>query len=109
MSIGERRFRVTFQRATITPDSYGDAVKVWANLCTSWALLQPIKGSERLAAGQDQSDVDHRIVTRYRSELSDLDAGDRAVWNGKNYDIHSVIWRNHMIKEIEILATEHNS
>lgn len=107
MSIGERRMRVTFQRATITPDAYGDAVKVWVDICTSWALVLPLKGAERLSASQDQSDIDHRIVTRYRSELSDLDAGDRAVWDSKNFDIRSVIWRDHMIKEIEILATVH--
>lgn len=107
MSIGERRFRVTFQRATITPDSYGDAIKVWTDLCTSWALVQPLKGTERIAASAGQSDIDHRIVTRYRSELSDLDAGDRAVWDSKNFDIHSVIWRDHMIKEVEILAKVH--
>lgn len=107
MSIGERRFRVTFQRALLSHDDYGEAEKKWSDLCTSWALIQPIKGSERLAASQTQSDLDHRIVTRYRAELSDLDAGDRAIWKDKVFDIRSVIWRNHMIKEIEILAVVH--
>lgn len=109
MGIGERRCRVTFQRNTVSADSYGDPVKVWADICTSWALVQPIRGSERLSASQEQSDVDHRIVTRYRSQLSDLDTGDRATWNGKTFDIRSVIWRDHTIKEIEILATVHNN
>lgn len=107
MSIGEKRFRVTFQRATISTDDYGEPDKYWSNMCTSWALIQPLKGTERFAAGAAQSDVDHRIVTRYRSELSDLDAGDRAIWDGKVFDIRSVTWRNHMIKELEILATVH--
>ena len=107
MSIGERRHRVTFQGATVTQDSYGEADKTWSDLCTSWALVQPLKGRERFAAAQMQYDVDHRIVTRYRSELSALDGGDRATWDGKTFDIKSVIWRDHTKKELEILATVH--
>ena len=108
MSIGERRFRVTFQRATISTDDYGEPDKYWSDICKSWALIQPLSGKERMAADQNQSDIEYRIVTRYRSELSDLDAGDRATWNDKTFDIRAVIWRNHMIKELEILATVHN-
>lgn len=107
MSIGERRCRVVFQSPTITQDAYGEPDKTWTNLCTSWALVQPLKGKEKFAAAQMQEDVDYRIVTRYRSELSDLDAGDRATWNGKTFDIRSVIWRDHTIKELEILAVVH--
>jgi len=51
--------------------------------------------------------VDHRIVTRYRPELSSLTPGDRATWSGNTYDIKSIIWRDHTKKEMEILAQEH--
>ena len=76
MSIGERRHRVVFQSATISQDAYGEPDKTWSNLCTSWALVQPLKGKERFAAAQMQEDVEYRIVTRYRSELASLDSGD---------------------------------
>ena len=108
MSIGERRFRVTFQRATISHDAYGEPDKSYIDLCTSYALVQPLKGAEQFAASQMQSQVDYRIVTRFRGELSDLSAGDRATWDGKVFDIKSVIWRDHTIKELEILAKVHN-
>jgi SPP1 family predicted phage head-tail adaptor len=107
MSIGERRHRVVFQSATISQDAYGEPDKTWSNLCTSWALVQPLKGKERFAAAQMQEDVEYRIVTRYRSELASLDSGDRATWNSKTFDIRSVIWRDHTMKELEILATVH--
>ena len=107
MSIGERRHRVTFQRGTISQDAYGEPDQTWTDLCTSWALVQPLKGAERFSASQVQSDLDHRIVTRNRSELSDLGSGDRATWNGHTYDIRSVIWRDHKAAELEILAQEH--
>lgn len=107
MSIGERRHRVVFQRATVSADAFGEPDQTWANLCTSWALVQPMKGRERFGAEQVQADVDHRIVTRYRSELSDLGPGDRATWSGHTYDIKSVIWRDHRQSELEIMAQEH--
>lgn len=107
MSIGERRHRVVFQRATVTQDAYGEPDKTWTTLCTSWGLVQPMKGKEMFSANQIQSDVDHRIVTRYRSELSSLGPGDRATWSGRTFDIRSVIWRDHQMSELEILATVH--
>lgn len=108
MSIGERRFRVTFQRAIISTDDYGEGDRTWTDICTSWALIVPLKGSERLRADQVQSKIDHRIITRYRPQLADLDTGDRAIWKDKVYDIRHVIWRDHTIKEIELLATVHS-
>ena len=107
MSIGERRFRITFQTPSVTQDSYGEADKTWSDMCTSWGLIQPLKGRERFSASQMQFEVDHRIVVRYRSELANLDNGDRAVWDSKNFDIRSVIWRDHTRKELEILAILH--
>lgn len=108
MSIGERRHRVTFQRAAIAQNTYGEVSKSWKDLCTSWALVQPMKGKEMFSANQIQSDVDHRIVTRNRTELSSLAPDDRATWNGRTFDIRSVIWRDHTMKELEILCTVHS-
>ena len=107
MSIGERRHRVVFQRPTISVDSFGEPDRSYTDLCTSWALVQPMKGAERFAANQAQAEVDHRIVTRNRSELSDLGPGDRATWDGHVYDIRSVIPRDHKRSELEIMAQEH--
>jgi SPP1 family predicted phage head-tail adaptor len=67
-----------------------------------------MKGKEMFSADQVQSDVDHRIVTRNRSELSALGPADRATWNGRTFDIRSVIWRDPQMSELEILATVHN-
>lgn len=107
MSIGERRFRVVFETATVGQDAYGEPDQTWSTLATRWALIQPMKGKERFSTNQTQVDVDHRIVCRYDSTLSALTAGDRAKWNGHVYDIKSVIWRDHTQKEMEIMAQEH--
>jgi SPP1 family predicted phage head-tail adaptor len=107
LSIGERRHRVVFQSATIAQDALGEPVKTWANLCTSWSMVQPMKGAERLKANQVQADLTTRIVTRARSELSALAPDDRATWSGHTYDIKAVIHRDHRRHELEILCEEH--
>ena len=107
MTIGERRMQVTFQRATETADAFGEPDKTWTTLCTSWALVQPLKGSERFSANQVQAEVDTRIVTRNRSELSTLGPKDRATWSGHTYDIKAVLFRDHRKHEFEILCKEH--
>ena len=107
MSIGERRHRVVFQTHVVSADDFGEPDKFWTDLCTSWALVQPLSGGERFAANQVQGSVDYRIVTRNRSELSALAPGDRATWNGKTFDIKVVIPRDHRHAELEILAKEH--
>lgn len=107
MNIGERRHRVVFQRATETQDAFGEPDKTWATLCTSWAFIGPIRGAERFSANEVLAEVDHRIVTRYRSELSALSPKDRATWNGHTFDIRAVINRDSRNVDLEILAKEH--
>lgn len=107
MSIGERRHRVTFETGVVVKNDFGEPDQTWSTVCTSWGLVQPLKGAERFSAHQVQADVDHRIVTRNRTELVGLGPGDRVTWNGHVYDIRSVIWRDHRAAELEILAQEH--
>ena len=107
MSIGERRHRVAFQIATVAQDAFGEPDQTWTSLCTSWAMVQPLKGRERFTANETLADIDVRIVTRARNALSSLSPGDRATWNGHTYDIRSVIHRDHRRHELEILCTEH--
>jgi len=107
MGIGERRHRVVFEAAVTAQDAFGEPDKSWSTLCTSWALVQPVKGRERLLANEMLSDVTTRIVTRARTALASLSTGDRATWDGHTYDIKSVIHRDHRRHELEILCEEH--
>ncbi len=107
MSIGERRQRVVFQRATVTQDAFGEPDKTWTNLATQWAMVQELKGAERRAANETMAEVTTRIVTRNNSTLTSLAPGDRATWSGHTYDIKAVVPRDHRRSELEILAVEH--
>lgn len=107
MGIGERRHRVVFQRAVITKDDFGEPDKSYVDLCTSWALVQPLKGGERFSANYAQADIDYRIVSRNRLELKALGPKDRITWDGHVFDIRAVIFRDHRAADLEILAKEH--
>jgi SPP1 family predicted phage head-tail adaptor len=107
MSIGEKRQRVVFERPTETANAFGEPIQTWTALCTSWALVQPLRGAERFSANQVQADVDVRIVTRYRPELATLRPKDRATWNGRQFDIKAVINKDSRNKELEVLAREY--
>ncbi len=107
MSIGERRQRVVFQRATVTQDDFGEPDQTWTTLATQWALVAPLKGTERRNANEIMAEVTTRIVTRNNSTISGLAPDDRATWSGHTYDIKAVIPRDHRRSELEILAVEH--
>lgn len=107
MSIGERRQRVVFQRATVGQDSFGEPDQTWTDLATRWALVQPLRGNERRNANETMAEVTTRIVCRNDSTIKTLAPGDRATWSGHTYDIKAVIARDHRRSELEILALEH--
>ena len=107
MSIGERRQRVVFQRATAAQDAFGEPDQTWATLATRWALVQPLRGAERRNANETMAEVSTRIVTRNDSVMNTLTPGDRATWSGRTYDIKAVIARDHRRQQLEILAVEH--
>ena len=107
MSIGERRHRVVFQTPTVSQDAFGEPDKTWTTLCTSWSLVQPMKGREMQRANQSMAELTTRIVTRARSALDNLSPGDRATWNGRTYDIKYIIHRDHRRHELEIMCVEH--
>lgn len=107
MKAGNLRHRVTFQRATYSPNAVGEPVPTWADLATVWARVEPTAGKERFAAMQVQGDVISRIVCRYQSALSSLAINDRATWNGITYDINSVINTEGRNIELQVFATQH--
>lgn len=111
MGIGNRRMRVKFQRPVITKDDFGEPDKSYVDICTSWALVQPIlpraASAESNFSDVPQANINSRIMTRNRRALKDLGPTDRAVWNGRVYDIRAVIFHDHRAGDLEILAEEH--
>lgn len=92
MRIGPMRHRVVIQEKSTTQDAAGEELQTYTNIATNsnvWAAVTPSSAQERFISGSDQQQatVSHRVVLRYRSDLSDE---MRVVWEGKNLDIEEI-------------------
>jgi len=88
MQAGKLRHRVTIQEATESVDSYGQPTFAWADEATVWASIEPLRGQERLAQQQIESDVTHRVTLRY---LTNLTPAKRIKFGSRYLEIRSVM------------------
>jgi SPP1 family predicted phage head-tail adaptor len=107
MRAGRLRHLVRFERATETQNDFGEPVKSWSLIASSWAAVEPLKGAEKMQAMEAQAEVDTRITARYSSELSSLNPRDRVVWGSKVYDIKEVLNIDERDRELSLMARRH--
>lgn len=63
--------RVTIQQPVETQDAYGEPTVRWQTVEAGvWAGIVPLRGREYFAAKQMQSEVEARILMRYRPDLT---------------------------------------
>lgn len=103
MRSGPLRHRITLQNRTSSKDEFGQLVETWADLATVWGSVEPISGRELLSAQQTLGEVTHRIRTRYCAGIT---AATRILFNGRIFDIESVINDKEKNAHIEIMAKE---
>jgi SPP1 family predicted phage head-tail adaptor len=92
--------RITIQRPVATQNTYGEQVISWVKVADLWAQKRDMKGMERFAAQQVMAQVDTKFVIRYRSDVTPI---NRLVFEGRNYDIASVLELGRR-ESLEILA-----
>lgn len=90
--IGQLDRRVTIQAYTSGEDGYGGITKNWTNVRTESAKYAPGSGAERRIALQEQSELG-ATFTFHKSILtkSMTPESHRLVFDGANWDIHSVV------------------
>jgi SPP1 family predicted phage head-tail adaptor len=97
------RHRITIERATKTPDGAGGSTQTWIPIATVWADVKPVSGNERYQSMRVEADVSHTILTRYRSDIL---PSDRAIFDGRQMQIKSVINIEERNRYLEIKAVE---
>jgi SPP1 family predicted phage head-tail adaptor len=108
MRAGRLKHRIRFERFTSTINEYGEPVQVWTELDTVWSGVEPIRGAERFAAMQTQSDADVMIVTRWSRILGAITTADRIIFGDIVYDIKSVINRDFRNMEMNFMVKSEN-
>lgn len=97
------RHRVTIQQPQETADGLGGVSISWQDVAEVWAQIVPLNGGESMFAFQQQAQVSHRITIRYRA---DVDASMRIVFEGRAFNIRSVVNVQEAKVMLELLAQE---
>lgn len=107
MRAGRLDNRVNVQSPTGSRDAVGERVTSWSNVVTDYpAGIEPLKVAERNIASQQHSSTTHRIMLRYASALSTIDASWRILFGSRIFTIDGVRNINEKNRELELLCTE---
>ena len=89
---GKMRHRITFQVFTGEQDSFGDPLQAddsnWKDKVSLWAAIDDLRGRKFYAAGQDQSEVTHKVFCRYYPGLT---TAMRIKYGKRTFQIGSII------------------
>jgi SPP1 family predicted phage head-tail adaptor len=103
MRAGKLRHQITIQRKSLTTDEYGGPVETWADVDTVWASVEPLSGRELANAQTVNAEITTRITMRY---LAGVIAADRIVFEGRFYNLQSVIDEEMKHRQLVIMASE---
>lgn len=68
-SINELRHFLSLERPELTTDGYGGNERTWVKVTDLWAKITPVSVRETLAKDQVESEITHRIIIRYRTDV----------------------------------------
>ena len=102
MNAGDLRERVTVQTPTESRNRLGESIATWATFAEVWASVNGVTAREFLLAGQQQTEISHRVQMRY---LTGLTQQMRISWRGRTFEIISILERENR-SEHELLCQE---
>jgi len=89
MKAGDLRERITVLAYRETKNSMGEMVPVYdTTFAEVWASVQGVTAREFLLAGQQQTEISHRVRMRF---LTGLTQRMRIVWRGRTLEIVSLL------------------
>lgn len=89
MSAGKRDTLVSFERATVVQDDYGEEVSTWAELGQEWAAINWGRGDERRQAAMEQGAQPATFNVLDNSMTRSVTLKDRLTVEGHAWDIES--------------------
>ena len=86
-SIGTLTDRIQLLRKMSTSEPAGGEVAVYSPIATVWARVRQLSVRQAFATDARGQTVSHAVVLRFRT---DLKAGDRVIYRGRNLEIEGV-------------------
>jgi SPP1 family predicted phage head-tail adaptor len=68
--IGQRRLRAVLEEPMDIADDIGGVTRSFQPRISLWISLEPLKGTERAEAGRGEAAISHRIVLRWRGDVT---------------------------------------
>lgn len=90
MSSRRRDRLVTFQRAIVTQDDFGEEIEVWQSVATAWARVFWGRGNERREAAAERGEQPATFAVLSNTETRALTVRDRMISEGLLWDIVGV-------------------
>lgn len=87
---GDMNRRATFQRATVTFNDFGEEVETWGTLATVWLNKRDVSAAESFRAQEVGAQLSKRFRIRYSSQVANLNARDRMIYDGAVHEIIGV-------------------
>jgi SPP1 family predicted phage head-tail adaptor len=103
MQAGALRHRVLLQERSTAEDTFGQQKTTWTDYDTIWASVKPLSGRELLAAQAVNTEVTHKVVTRYQPGIK---PSMRAIHADRIFEIQSVLDIEERHISLDLLCTE---
>jgi len=103
MRAGRLRKRVIIQYQTIAEGTHGNVDVTWNDEDTVWASIEPVSAKEYFASGQIQSEITHKIIMRYRRNMT---TDKRIKYGNRYYDITQIINTREENRELVLMCKE---
>lgn len=94
---------ITLQASAPVSDTEGGYTDAWADVATLAAKVEPLEGDEQIQAMQAGMTRPHRFTIPYRTDVSGT---TRVLYDGRQFDVRSVIDPGARHWEIVIMADE---
>lgn len=103
MNPGLFRHRIKLLKMVVTEDEIRQQIEDWQEVRTCWAAIKTVSGREYFAAASVQAERTYRFIIRY---TPGIDETMRIDYQGRQFDIQSVLNDDERKKTLTIIATE---
>ena len=96
--------RIVLERRGTSQGTTGQVIENWAPFYTGWASINPVAGREYFNASGERAEITHQLEMRYGVTVKPK---DRACYNGRVFDIRSVLNEREQNRKLILMAVEH--
>jgi SPP1 family predicted phage head-tail adaptor len=90
LAAGKRDSKITFERAEVTQDEYGEEIETWVELGSEYARTFYGRGNERREAAAERSEMPLTFGVLANTKTLSITARDRIRFNGLIWNIAGV-------------------